>query len=133
MKQFLNMLAVLIILGTIISIPALIGFLGIGIMRFLGIYYKSMWDLVLFFIIFFVLEFPLSFIMSNLPKVLYDKFHLISKLTTIVLQQILSFLLSLFLLSLLDLLSRNIQIPWYSILGFSLLYTILNYFFERYD
>lgn len=139
MKQFLSIIkekiakffATFIIVGIIIGVPVLIGFLGIGIMRFLGIYYKSMWDLILFFICFFALEFPLGFIMSNLPKVLYEKFHLISKYTTKVLQQILSFVLSFLILSFLDLLSRNIQISWYSMVGFSIFYTILNYFLGK--
>ena len=69
--------------------------------------------------------------MSNLPKVLYEKFHLISKYTTKVLQQILSFVLSFLILSFLDLLSRNIQISWYSMVGFSIFYTILNYFWGK--
>ena len=90
MKKFLHIIkenifriiAIGIITGIVIGIPALIGLLGIGIMRFLGIYYTSLWALLYFFLCFFVLEFPLSFITTNLPRVLCEKFHLISQNTS---------------------------------------------------
>ncbi len=139
MKKFLHIIkenifriiAIGIITGIVIGIPALIGLLGIGIMRFLGIYYTSLWALLYFFLCFFVLEFPLSFITTNLPRVLCEKFHLISQNTSRIFQNLLSFLLSVCLIAILDSILDVIQISWYSIIGFSLFYTILDYFLNK--
>lgn len=126
---FLKILAFFIISGIVIGCPILVGFIGSVIMCFLGLNYKSIWDLVIYFLCFFVIEFPLSFAISNFTKILF-RFKLISKRITLILPIILNILLYILILSFLDLVLKNIFAPIKSIIVFTLFYAILEYLFK---
>ena len=130
--MFIKIIAILIIGGIVVGVPLLVGFLGSGLMRLLGLSYTSIWDLVIYFLCFFIIEFPLSFIVSNFPKVLFE-FNFISERINLALQFILNILFAVLILSFLDILSKNIYAPIQSIIVFALFYTVLDYVFKDKD
>lgn len=107
-----------------VSIVTVTALLGGMIMRIFGFAYKSVENIILFFIIATIISYPLSLIAEVLPKVLLS-FDILSKQIAILLYIILDTIATCFGLSVVDYFMETVSANALSIVVVSLLLSLL--------
>lgn len=129
-NKAINITGIIFISSIIIGFFLMIIFLGSIVLKIFGVKYESILDLILFLGVFFIIDFPVGFVKSNLPKVL-NNFKIISKSSSIILQCILSILITINIILLLDKLFTRLYLPIQSIIAFSIFITVLDFWSEK--
>lgn len=124
MKEKLEKITPLILFAILfVALVSVIAIFGGAIMKLFGFEYRSVWSIVLYFIIVSIVSFPFDFLVAAIPRVLLA-YRKITKQVAIALYLVLDIMLSYIGFSLIDYFMDSVSATDISILVLAIIFSL---------